>query len=80
MWGKQNKTWMRYQQEVLATDLLSAVLLLGYLRFVSVKKMTGYGMEVVDLQRYKVIRKPVKVRQALREGGKAPFVFAYGLN
>lgn len=80
MWGKQNKTWMRYQQEVMATDLLSAVLLLGYLRFISVKKIPGYGMEVADLQRYKVLRKPVKVRQALRESSRTPFVFAYGLN
>ncbi len=80
MWGKQNKTWMRYQQEVMATDLVSAVLLLGYLRFVSVKKLPGYSMEVVDLQRYKVIRKPAKVRQALRENSRMPFVFAYGLN
>ncbi|RYD53546.1 MAG: hypothetical protein EOP52_05270 [Sphingobacteriales bacterium] len=80
MWGKQNKVWTRYQQEVVATDLLSAVVLLGYLRFIAVKKTSGYTQEVVDLQRYKVIRKPAKVRQILKEKKQVPFVFAYGLN
>lgn len=80
MWGKQNKVWTRYQQEVVAADLLSAVVLLGYLRFVAIKKTTGYTQEVIDLQRYKVVRKPAKVRQILKEKKHEPFVFAYGLN
>lgn len=80
MWGKQNKVWTRYQQDALATDLLAAVVLLGYMRFVGLKKAPGYTMEVADLQRYKIIRKPAKVRQAIKESSRAPFVFAYGLN
>ena len=64
----------------MATDLVSAVLLLGYLRFVAVKKPAGHCLEIVDLQRYKVIRKAAKVRQALKEKRGEPFVFVYGLN
>jgi hypothetical protein len=37
-------------------------------------------MEVIDLQKYKVIKQKAKVRKSLKERRDVPFVFAFNKN
>lgn len=79
MWSGSNKVWMHYLNDIIAADVASAVFLSSYMR-----QTRGTGNsechEVVDLQRYKMIRSPSKVTQAMRERLHLPFVFAVNMN
>jgi hypothetical protein len=79
MWSGSNKVWMHYLNDIIAADVASAVLLSSYMR-----QMRGHGFaslhEVVDLQRYKMIRTPRKVSLAMQERLHLPFVFAINKN
>jgi hypothetical protein len=80
MWGGEDKVWTHYRTDVMAADASAAETLMAFLRFMAVNRLYAHHLEVVDLQRYKVIRKLPKVRQALRERMHLPFVFAVGKN
>jgi hypothetical protein len=76
----QNKVWMHYVKDIIASDVYSAVLLASYMRYVKQSKTYTDSLEVIDLQKYKVLKQPVKVRQAIRERSDIPFVFVIGKN
>lgn len=75
MWGGKNKVLYRFTDGVIAVDAYTGEFLNAYLRHALMQRLHTWQMEVIDLQRYKVIKKPKKVFQALREQANEPFVF-----
>jgi len=75
MWSGHDKVWLHYVKDIIAADVYSAVFLASYLRYVGMNKSYINCMEVIDLQKYKVIKQRLKVRKALKERGNTPFVF-----
>jgi hypothetical protein len=75
-----NKTWMHYVKDIIASDVYSAVFLASYIRVAHTSKSYADAMEVVDLQKYKILKQPLKVRQAILERKDVPFVFVIGKN
>jgi len=71
MW-QGNNTWMHYVH--------SAVFLASFLRFSGISKNYASSLEVIDLQKYKLIKHPEKVKLALRDRVQIPFVFVVGKN
>ncbi len=80
MWGKRNKMWLHYQRNILAADVYAAVFLSAYLRHAAIHGLHTWQIEVLDLQKYKRITKPQKVRRAIKERAREPFVFIIGKN
>ena len=79
MW-RENKTWLHYIKNIIAADVSSAVFLATYIRHTTISKNYTSSLEIIDLQKYKVIKQDVKVRIALRERINIPFVFVIGKN
>ncbi len=79
MWHEKN-LWLHYVKNIIAADISSAVFLASYLRYSRISKNYAAALEIVDLQKYKVIRQENKVRVALRERVNIPFVFVIGKN
>jgi hypothetical protein len=79
MW-RDNKTWLHYLKNILASDAHSAVFLASYLRYSSINKDYVSSLEIIDIQKYKVIAQPHKVRIALKDRMHLPFVFIIGKN
>jgi len=75
-----NKVWMHYVKNIIAADVPSAVFLASYLRYSVIRKDYASFLEVIDLQKYKVIKKRDKVRVALGNRVNVPFVFVVGKN
>jgi len=80
MWQGQDKTWLHYVKDIIAADVYSAVFLASYLRQGAIRKTYVPALEVIDLQKYKVIKEVKKVNMALRERIHIPFVFVVGKN
>jgi len=80
MWRGQDKVWMHYLNDIIASDLYSAVFLSTYLRHSLQSRHFTNFLEVIDLQRYKVFRKNSKVRNAIFNRSNTPFVFIVGKN
>lgn len=79
MWQGQN-TWIHYIKNIIAADLSSAVFLASYMRRCNMNKSYVNSLEVIDLQRYRMIKKANKVRAALNEAVHTPFIFFVGKN
>jgi hypothetical protein len=75
-----NKVWMHYVKNIIAADVPSAVFLASYLRYSSIRKDFASFLEIIDLQKYKVIKKTDKVLTALGNRTSLPFVFVVGKN
>jgi len=80
MWSGHNKVWMHYLNDIIAADVASAVFLSSYMRLAVRGRSTAVYHEVADLQRYKLIRTPKKVRAALVNRVDLPFVFVLSKN
>lgn len=81
MWDKKHKVWKKYlQNDLLAIDSGEAIFLSAYLLQVRRLRIDVSATEVIDLQHYKLLRKPKKVKSALREKNHEPFVFFSILN
>ena len=80
MWRRKRKVWFHYQPFILATDSHIAIFLQAYLRHVRIEKLYSWQMEVIDLQKNKIISSPLKVHQAMKENSNEPFVFVVGKN
>ena len=80
MWRKKDKVWIHFRQGTVATDVRNALLLETFLRIVKRGKLLDHCVEIADVQRGRIIKKPLKVRQALKEKLDTPFVFAYCKN
>jgi hypothetical protein len=77
---RRNKVWLHYVKNIIAADLSSAVFLASYLRYSGISRDYSSYLEIIDLQKYKIIKKPEKVSRALFERTKVPFVFVVGKN
>ena len=80
MWQGQNKVWLQYRNDILTTDIRSGIFLTDYLRHVSIHSLNANCLEIADLQRYRLIKNPLKVKIALRNRTYTPFVFVFGKN
>ena len=80
MWQGQDKTWLHYVKDIIAADVYSAVFLASYIRQSAMRKSYIPALEIIDLQKYKVIKEVKKVKSALRERVHIPFVFVVGKN
>ncbi len=76
----QNKVWMQYLNGIVATDLYSAVFLSSWLRHSILTREYTNFLEVVDIQKYRVIRRNPDVLIAIRNRSSIPFVFVIGRN
>ena len=74
MW-RENNLWLHYVKNIIAADVTSAVFLASYLRRSRISNKYASALEIIDLQKYKVIKQENKVRVALRERAGIPFVF-----
>ena len=79
MW-RENNLWLHYVKNIIAADVTSAVFLASYLRRSRASRNYASSLEIIDLQKYKVITQENKVRIALRERTNIPFVFVFGKN
>lgn len=76
MWGKQNKVWIKYRNNIIANDVNTAIFLSRYMKHSIIHKTYIPYLEVLDLQRYKLITNPRKVKATLKDKLDTPFVFA----
>jgi hypothetical protein len=76
----KNHVWLHYVKNIIAADVPSAVFLASYMRYNHISKNYASAVEIIDLQKYKVIRQAPKVRAALRDRIRVPFVFMVGKN
>jgi len=79
MW-RGNNVWLHYVKNIIAADVPSAVFLASYLKYTGISKDYATALEVIDLQKYRVIKQTPKVKQALRDRIHIPFVFVVGKN
>ncbi len=77
---QKGHTWSQYVKNIIATDFLSAAFLATWLRNLAINKDHAVYLEVIDLQQYKVIRQPSKIKAAIPDRSKIPFVFVVGKN
>ncbi len=76
MWYKdRDRVWNQYIRNIGATDGSSARFLELYMKRISISQEYVNCLEVYDLQKYKIIKHPGKVRAALREKKNTPFIF-----
>lgn len=80
MWQGQDKVWLQFRQDVLATDIASGIFLCDYLRHISIHNLEIKYLEVADLHSYRLHKAPKKVNIALRNKAMIPFVFVLGKN
>lgn len=80
MLSGQDQAWLHYVNNIIAADVYSAVFLGSYMRNMRLNKSYAPYMEVFDLQKYQVISREQKVRQAIKERSAIPFVFVVGKN
>lgn len=80
MWSKKDKVWMHYIHDIIAADVASGVFLAHFMRQSRIARTYASALEVVDLQRYKVIRKARKVLDSLADTDNQSFVFVVGKN
>ncbi len=80
MWEENDTEWTHFRQDLMARHRASARLLAEFLRRVDKHHLHTAALEVIDLQKYKFITQPRKVRVALRERLHLPFVFVVGRN
>jgi hypothetical protein len=77
---RKPKFWLHYVKNIIAADVPSAVFLASYLRYTGISREYASALEILDLQKYKVIRQANKVRIALNERIHIPFIFVVGKN
>ncbi|RYE26068.1 MAG: hypothetical protein EOP51_01905 [Sphingobacteriales bacterium] len=80
MWSKQHKVWIQFRGDILATDKEEGQFLATHLRASAIARTYVGSLEIIDLQKYRLITRTVKVKIALRERMDTPFVFAVGKN
>lgn len=80
MLWEQQKHWRYYDTGLMATEYEAALFLKKWFRNMVLKGNESAHFEIVDLQRYKIYKTQSKVRTAMRERLKIPFIFAAGKN
>ncbi|MEZ5017888.1 MAG: hypothetical protein R2800_12595 [Flavipsychrobacter sp.] len=81
MWSsKKDKVWIQYRDNIIAQDVGTGIFLSTYLRQLNLQKAYVHYYEVIDLQHYKHISKPHKVRAAMNMHKNTPFIFPICIN
>lgn len=80
MYRESGKAWLHYINDIIAADVYSAVFMASYIRHTNIHKHHAASLEVIDLQRYRVVKPASKVRQVLQDRNRKPFVFIVGKN
>ena len=80
MWGKKDKIWMHYLHDIIAADLASGVFLAHFLRQLRITRDYINSLEIIDLQRYRVMRTPAKVRRSISDAHESSFIFVISKN
>ncbi len=80
MWSRDNKVWQEFRKDIMAMDIAEGVFLADYLRYLNVTRTYAAALEIADLQRYKVIKEPAKVKTAIFNRLGIPFTFVIGKN
>lgn len=80
MWSRKNKVWFQYRKDIIAADKADGIFLADYLKYTAVTRSYIHSLEVADLQRYKVLKHPGKVKSALTTRFDTPFIFILGKN
>lgn len=70
MFGRSEKIWKQYPQNIAAVSNREALYLLHYMAYVEITKCHLRVTEVVDLHRYRVINNPKKVSKILTRAEK----------
>ena len=79
MW-RDNHVWLHYVKNIIAADLRSAVFLASYIRNNSLTRNHARHLEVIDLQKYRVIKDEAKIKTVLNARNEMPFIFVVGKN
>ncbi|MEI8278799.1 MAG: hypothetical protein WCG87_03490 [Bacteroidota bacterium] len=80
MWGKQDKVWQQYSGSIIAADAQEALFLQTFMQQTTTKQQHVSQLEIVDIQKYKMLKQANKVRNALKQRAYIPFVFVVGKN
>jgi len=80
MWSGKNKVWTHFRMDILSTSKEDGTMLANYLRYSGMQKLHTSALEVIDLQRYKIISQKTKVNIALQNRTDTPFIFIIGKN
>jgi len=76
----RDHVWINYSKSIIAADAGSAVFLASFLSYMGHSQDYTSAIEIMDLQKYKVIKQQRQVRTSLRDRTKIPFVFVVGKN
>ena len=79
MFGRSEKIWKQYPQNIAAVSNREALYLLHYMAYVEITKCHLRVTEVLDLQRYRVINNKKKVSKILSRAEKNN-VFLFPVN
>jgi hypothetical protein len=79
MW-RGNQVWLHYVKNIIAADVSSAVFLASFLRYSELSKNYASAIEIIDLQRYRILREEQKIKAVLKDRLELPFVFVTGKN
>lgn len=81
MYTGKNKVWMHYVNDIVASDVGSAVFLSSFLRHQRLYKLYLQNFEAIDLHKYKVLKSAGKVRNAVQKMAQdVPFIFLISKN
>ena len=75
MWSRRNKVWSHYRGDIMAGDAIDAAFLANYIRYSSIQRLYLSRLEMIDLQKYRIIKKPAKVFSAIQRRAHIPFIF-----
>lgn len=79
MFGRSEKIWKQYPQNIAAVSNREALYLLHYISYIEITKCHLHVTEVLDLQHYRVIRNKKKVSKILTLPEKSR-VFLFPVN
>ena len=79
MFGRSEKIWKQYPQNIAAVSNREALYLLHYMAYVEITKCHLHVTEVLDLQRYRIINNKKKVSKILSRAEKSN-VFLFPVN
>jgi hypothetical protein len=79
MFGRSEKIWKQYPQNIAAVSNREALYLLHYMSYVEITKCHLRVTEVLDLQHYRVINNKKKVSKILNRAEKSN-VFLFPVN
>ena len=80
MWSGHDKVWIHYENDSIASDSQSASFLESFTYRMHLHGTFVLFYEIIDLQRYKIIKKPALVNNSLYKINTIPFVFLHGKN